>query len=250
MYPLLFRLGDFSLHTYGVLLAAAFLLAIWVALREARRQGMDTNQVMDLFFYILIAALIGSRVFYVLTSWHEFRDHPIDVVRFWKGGLVFYGGFLCAVVVGTYYVWKHNLNFPQLADLVAPSVALGQAIGRLGCFSAGCCFGKPTDLPWACVFTSPDSLAPLGIPLHPTQLYESAATFVIFLALLRMRRREKFQGKLIWYYVLFYAGVRFFLEFLRADPRGFLIPEALSTSQAIAIPLSILAIAMIWRKKD
>jgi len=250
MYPLLFRLGDFSLHTYGVLLAAAFLLAIWVALREARRQGMDTQQVMDLFFYVLIAALIGSRVFYVLTNWHEFRDHPIDVVRFWKGGLVFYGGFLCAVVVGTYYVRKHNLNFPQLADLVAPSIALGQAIGRLGCFSAGCCFGKPTDLPWACVFTSPESLAPLGIPLHPTQLYESAATFVIFLALLRMRRREKFQGKLIWYYVLFYAGVRFFLEFLRADPRGFLIPEVLSTSQAIAIPLSILAIAMIWRKKD
>lgn len=250
MYPILLRFGDFSVHTYGALLAAAFLLAIWVALREARRQGMDTNRVMDLFFYILIAALIGSRVFYVLTNWHEFREHPIDVVRFWKGGLVFYGGFLCAVVVGTYYVRKHNLNFSQLADLVAPSIALGQAIGRLGCFSAGCCFGKPTDLPWACVFTSPDSLAPLGIPLHPTQLYESAATFTIFLVLLRMRRREKYQGKLIWYYVLFYAAVRFSLEFLRADPRGFLIPEVLSTSQAIAIPLAILAIFMIWRKKD
>ncbi len=250
MYPILFKLGEFSVHTYGVLLAAAFLLALWVALREARRQRIDSNIVMDLAFYLLIAALVGSRFFYVLTNWHEFRVDPIDVLRFWRGGLVFYGGFLFAVVVGTYYIRKHNLNFSQMGDLLAPSIALGKAVGRLGCFSAGCCFGTPTDLPWAVVFTSKESLAPLGIPLHPTQLYESASCFIIFLALRRMRKSEKFQGQILWYYILFYAAIRFFLEFLRADPRGFFIPEVISTSQGIAIPLAILALYMLWRKKE
>ncbi len=249
MYPILIKIGGFTLHTYGVLLAVGFLLAIWVALRDARRQGIDPNLVMDLSFYVLIAALVGSRVFYVLGNWHEFADNPVDVVRFWRGGLVFYGGFLCSVLVATYYIRKHRLNFEQLTDLLAPSIALGQAIGRLGCFAAGCCFGTPTDLPWACVFTSKDSLAPLGVPLHPTQLYESAATFLIFVVLWAMRRSEKFRGKILWYYILFYAAIRFALEFLRADPRGFFIPDVLSTSQAIAIPLAILAVYMLWRKR-
>jgi len=137
MYPILVKFGEFTVHTYGVLLAAGFLLALWVALREARRQGIDSNIVSDLAFYVLIAALVGSRVFYVLNNWHEFQDQPIDVLRFWRGGLVFYGGFLCAVVVATYYIRKHNLNFHQMGDLLAPSIALGQAVGRLGCFSAG-----------------------------------------------------------------------------------------------------------------
>ncbi len=137
MYPILFKIGEFTLHTYGVLLAAGFFLAVWVALREGRRVGMDTDVIMDLAFYILLAALVGSRVFYVLTSWEEFRDNPIDIVRFWRGGLVFFGGLIFALPVGIWYVQKHRLNFTNLADLMAPSIPLGQAVGRLGCFSAG-----------------------------------------------------------------------------------------------------------------
>ena len=137
MYPILLKIDGFTLHTYGVLLAAGFLLAVFVALREARRIGLDTNRVMDLFFYALIAALIGSRVFYVLISWEEFRDHPVEMIFFWRGGLVFYGGLLFSFAIGLWYVRKHRMNFHQIADLVAPSIAIGQAMGRLGCFAAG-----------------------------------------------------------------------------------------------------------------
>jgi phosphatidylglycerol:prolipoprotein diacylglycerol transferase len=137
MYPILLKIGEFTFHTYGFLLAVAFLLAVFVALREAKRLGVDPNLMMDLAFYALLAALIGSRFFYVLTSWEEFQDNPIDIVRFWKGGLVFYGGLIFAFLVGLWYVRKHRLNFRRLADIVAPAIPLGQAIGRLGCFSAG-----------------------------------------------------------------------------------------------------------------
>ncbi len=137
MFPILLKIGELTLHTYGVLLAIGFLLAVVVALREARRIGMDPNLVMDFCFYILIAALVGSRVFYVLTNWEEFRDQPIEAIKFWRGGLVFYGGLIFAFLVGIWYVRKHRLNFSRLADLLAPSIALGQAVGRLGCFSAG-----------------------------------------------------------------------------------------------------------------
>lgn len=137
MYPILFKIDEFSLHPYGILLATGFFLAAFVALREARRVDLDPNLIMDLIFYILIAALVGSRVFYVTTNWGEFRNNPVDIVRFWQGGLVFYGGLIFALVTGIWYVRRHRLNFFQLADLVAPSIALGQAVGRLGCFCAG-----------------------------------------------------------------------------------------------------------------
>jgi phosphatidylglycerol---prolipoprotein diacylglyceryl transferase len=249
MYPILFRISDFTLHTYGVLLAAGFLLAVLAAAREARRQSLDPNVIMDMAFYLLLAALVGSRVFYVLSSFHEFKDHLVDVVKFWQGGLVFYGGFICAAVVGTWYIRKHHLNFQQVGDILVPSIALGQAIGRLGCFAAGCCFGLPTNLPWAVTFRNENSLAPLGIPLHPTQLYEAGATFIIFLVLIFMRKSERFRGKILWWYILFYSTIRFIIEFFRADPRGWFVPEVLSTSQAIAIPLVVLALFMLWGKK-
>jgi len=137
MYPVLIKIGEFTLHTYGLLLALAFFLAVMIAVREAKRVGVDPNVMMDLSFYALLAALVGSRVFYVITTWEEFRDNPVDIVRFWRGGLVFYGGLIFAFLVGVWYVRKHRLNFTQLADIVAPAIPLGQAVGRLGCFAAG-----------------------------------------------------------------------------------------------------------------
>ncbi len=247
MFPILAKIDGFILHTYGVLLAVGFLLAIVVALREARRIGLDSNRIMDLAFYILIAALIGSRVFYVLTNWAEFRDHPIEIIFFWHGGLVFYGGLVFAFLTGLWYVRKHHLNFTQLADLFAPSIPLGQALGRLGCFSAGCCYGAPTGVPWAVTFKDPDSLAPLGVPLHPTQLYESAATFIIFLVLRAMRTHPRFQGKLFWFYLLFYSTARFIIEMYRNDPRGWAIPQVLSTAQAVGVIAIPLAVYMLLR---
>jgi phosphatidylglycerol:prolipoprotein diacylglycerol transferase len=250
MYPILFRFGDFALHTYGVLLAVGFLLAVFLARQEALRTGIDPNLMLDLSFYLLLAALLGSRLFYVLTNWPEFAENPIDIFKFWRGGLVFYGGLIFALFIGIWYVRKHRLNLQKMADLAAPSIAIGQALGRLGCFSAGCCYGQPTTAFCAVTFRDPNSLAPLGVPLHPTQLYESAATFGIFLALITMRRSERFQGRLLWYYLLFYSIARFIVEFYRGDPRGWAIQGDLSTSQAIGIPVALLALFMILRKKS
>ena len=249
MYPILFRFGDFTVHTYGVLLAVGFLLAVFLARDRARRAGIDPNVMLDMSFYILLAAILGSRLFYVVTNWPEFAGSPIDAVKFWRGGLVFYGGLICASLVGVWYVRKGRLNLSKMADVVAPSIALGQALGRLGCFSAGCCYGNPTTVPWAVTFRNPESLAPIGVPLHPTQLYESAATFGIFLALLSMHRWERFQGRLLWYYLLFYSTARFIIEFFRGDPRGWAIPGMLSSAQATGIPVVLVALFMILRQK-
>ena len=137
MYPILIKFGDLTLHTYGVLLAIGFILAVVLAVKESRRIGIDPDLVLDFSFYILIAALLGSRFFYVLGNWPEFEANPIDVIKFWRGGLVFYGGLIFAFWIGIWYVRKHQLNFQKMADLVAPSIGIGQAFGRLGCFSAG-----------------------------------------------------------------------------------------------------------------
>ena len=248
MYPILIKVGEFTLHTYGLLLALAFFLAVGVAVREAKRRGVDPNVMMDLAFYVLLAALVGSRLFYVVTSWDEFRDNPVDIVRFWRGGLVFYGGLIFAFLVGAWYVRKHRLNFTQLSDIVAPAIPLGQAVGRLGCFAAGCCYGLPASVPWAVTFTDPQSLAPRGVPLHPTQVYESAATFAVFLFLMGIRKKERFRGKLFWIYLLLYSSARFVIEFFRDDPRGWVLSQTLSTAQGIAVPAVILAVYMLLRK--
>ncbi len=249
MHPILIKFADLTLHTYGVMLASGFLLAVVVAMKEARRTGQDPNQVMDLAFYVLIGALAGSRLFYVLGNWSEFQDRPIEIVQFWRGGLVYYGGLIFAFLISFWYVRKHGLSFQKLGDLTAPSIAIGQTLGRLGCFSAGCCYGAPTNSFLGCTFSDELTLAPRGIPLHPTQLYESAATFAIFWVLVFMRRRERFQGKIFWYYLLFYSVARFLMEFYRGDPRGWLIPDVLSTAQATGIPVFLLAVFMLLRKK-
>ena len=250
MFPILLKIDGFTLHTYGVLLAIGFLLAVALLLKEARRVGINPDLIMDMSFYILIAALLGSRLFYVLGNWEEFQEQPMDIIKFWRGGLVFYGGLIFSFGVGFWYVRKHRLNFQQMADLVAPSIAIGQTLGRLGCFSAGCCYGLATKVPWAVTFRHESSLAPLGVPLHPVQLYESGTLLAIFLALIFMRRGKRYQGKLIWYYLLFYACSRFIIENYRGDPRGWFIPGFLSAAQAIGIPAVLIALFMLLRKRS
>lgn len=137
MFPVFARFADITIHTYGVMLALGFLLAILVAMRQARRTGLNPDLVLDLAFYILIAGLVGSRLFYVAGNWEDFRNNPAEIVMFWRGGLVFYGGLIFAFLAGAWYVKKNRLDFSRVADLIAPSIAIGQTMGRLGCFSAG-----------------------------------------------------------------------------------------------------------------
>ncbi len=249
MYPVLFTipvLGGLKLHTYGLMVALGFLVGIFWVGRESKRVGMSSEKLMDLAFYIIVSAIIGSRLLYVLVEepgmlWSK----PLEFFKVWEGGLVFYGGLIGAVVTSVWYMWKHQLNFWKVADIFMPGVAIGHAIGRLGCFAAGCCYGKaaPHSTWWTVVFPlEGEGLAPGGIPLYPTQLMESGAELVIFLILVYFSRKKKFDGQILLMYLILYSIVRTILEMLRGDfSRGFVFGEV-STSQFVSFIIIISAI--------
>lgn len=253
MFPVLIKIGPLTIHTYGFIIAIGFLVALMFAAREAKRQNIPKEGIVDIGFYALFAGLVGSRLFFVLTNWQRYSEHPIDIVKIWEGGLVFYGGMLFAIPAVIWYARKKGLSLWQAADIWAPSIAIGHAIGRLGCFSAGCCYGTPAEgVPWAVTFTDPESLAIIGVPLHPTQLYESAAEMLNFLVLMTMRRHQSFRGRLFWIYILNYSVIRSVVEMFRGDQvRGFLLP-GFSYSQAISVAMFFTAVVFLFilkRKK-
>jgi phosphatidylglycerol:prolipoprotein diacylglycerol transferase len=250
LFPRLFTLPTFdlfgrtfnnlTLHTYGALLAIAFLCGLWIAHREAKRTGMDAARITDMAVYVLIGGLIGARLLLLVVDWRTYFENPRDILTLLQSGGVFYGGLLGALPVAWWYARRHQLDSWRTADVLAPGVVLGQSIGRLGCFAAGCCWGRACDLPWAVTFKDPYVArqvgTPIDLPLHPTQLYESLATALIFVLLLWIARRKKFHGQVALAYVALYAAARFTIEFFRGDAaRGVVFGGALSTSQFIAI---------------
>jgi phosphatidylglycerol:prolipoprotein diacylglycerol transferase len=250
MFPVLIRIGPITIHTYGFLIATAFLLGLWLALRQAAREGLSKEKVTDIGFYALFAGIIGSRIFFIATEWEHFSSHPADMLKIWEGGLVFYGGVIFAIPVAVWYARRQGLLLWQTADIWAPSIAVGHAIGRLGCFCAGCCYGLPTDLPWGVTFNNPETLAIRGVPLHPTQLYESAAELLNFVILLAIRRRKAFHGQLFWVYVLNYAVIRALIELFRGDrERGFILP-GISVSQGISAVMLVTACAFLMKLRQ
>jgi phosphatidylglycerol:prolipoprotein diacylglycerol transferase len=258
MHPILFEIprieflnwviGPIPIRLYGLMIGLGFILGIALAARQAKKEGVNPDRVLDLGVYMLLTAIVGSRLLFVLTNLREFADKPLEAFALWKGGLVFYGGLLAAVPVGIWYVKRHGLPVWKTADIMAPSIALGQAFGRLGCFFAGCCFGAPCSGPVCITFSDPHALAPLGVPLFPTQLMEAAGSLLIFGALLLLRRTKKFDGQLFWLYALLYAVLRFIIEFFRGDAaRGLYFGDSISTSQIIAVGMLALSGFMMWR---
>ncbi len=245
MYPILLKIGSLSIYTYGFFIAVSFIVGILLAKQEARRLGENQDKIMDLCFYVLIAAIAGSRLFYVLVNPDIFISDPLEVLRVWNGGLVFYGGFVGALAVGLIYLKKQKMSILKTLDISAPALALAHFFGRIGCFFAGCCYGDVCDLPWAVTFTSSNSLAPVGIPLHPTQIYSSLSNLSIFGFLWFFRTRKKFDGQLFWVYVLLYGIARSFIEVFRGDFRGRLVFGLLSTSQVIGGILIVTAVVML-----
>jgi len=245
MYPVLFKLGQLSIFTYGFFIAVGFFVGIVLARREARRVGEDPEKITDLSFYVLVFAIIGSRFFYIVTNLEIFLADPLEIVKLWKGGLVFYGGFIAALIAALIYMKINNLPVFKTADIFAPAIPAGQFFGRLGCLFAGCCYGKACDLPWAITFKNPDSLAPLGIPLHPTQLYHAGGNLILFGFLWFFRKRKTFEGQLFWLYVLLYGIIRSFTEVFRGDFRGSPVFGILSVSQVLGGTMAIIAIVML-----
>lgn len=261
MYPILvkiplfglFGLDSIPIYSYGVMVASGFLIGSWYVGRQARLQGEDPAKAMDLVFYILIAAILGSRVFHVLIAEREqFFKNPLTLFKIWQGGLVFYGGLIFSLLTAVWFFKKYRLPAWKYSDFFAPAIALGHALGRQGCFLTGCCHGKPLlYATWYSVtFPLNSSLAPGGIPLYPTQLMESLAEFSIFLFLNWKLKRKKFDGQIICLYLMIYAGARFLIEFLRGDSdRGFLFGTEISTSQGIAVILFAIGMAMyVYRR--
>jgi phosphatidylglycerol:prolipoprotein diacylglycerol transferase len=254
MHPILFEIAGFPVYTYGVLLAAAYLLGLQFALVRARARGLDANRVMDLGIWIIISALAGAKLLLLIVDWDNFSRNPRELLTLLRSGGVFYGGLIAAVAVAMWYMRRHKLPVWSVSDAFAPGIALGHVIGRMGCFFAGCCFGKQTDVAWAVTFTSEYAArnvgTPLNVPLHPTQLYEAGAELVILGGLLLLERRGRpFAGRTFWSYMLFYGITRFVIEFYRGDPRGMV--GTLSTSQFVSVllvPVSIIMLVVLSRR--
>jgi phosphatidylglycerol---prolipoprotein diacylglyceryl transferase len=280
MFPDLFKIPflNFTLNSYGLLLAIAFITGLFVMSRLAQRDGLPQERMYDLGLWVLASSLIGSKLLMVITEWDVYyRDHPGQIfsLDFFRSGGVFYGGFIGALLASVIAIRIYKLPWWRTADAFAPGIAIGQAIGRIGCFSAGCCWGKPTTSAIGVQFKErgheitgvPTIVAHLSDPgqrevwanklggllaplhLHPVQLYEAGATLVIFLALLWLFGRRSFYGQVMLAYALLYAIARFTLEFWRDDPRGEVLN--LSTSQFIAVVLFVVSlIAYIWRTRS
>jgi phosphatidylglycerol:prolipoprotein diacylglycerol transferase len=248
MYPRLLELGPITVYTYGVLLAAAYLFGLQLARVRAKKRGLDANRILDLGIYIIISALVGAKLLLLFTDFKSFTADPRELLTLARSGGVFYGGLIVAVTVALWYIRRVGLPLWTTCDVFAPGIALGHVIGRFGCLFAGCCYGKEAHLPWAITFHDTFAAAnvgtPLDRPLHPTQLYEAGAEFLILMVLLFTERKGRpFAGRTFWLYMLLYAISRFIIEFYRGDDRGAV--GMFSTSQFISIILAPLAIVML-----
>lgn len=245
MHPDFIRLGPLDIHTYGVLVAIGFLAGLWVAARRAKCEGFAPEQISDLGLWLILAGMAGAKVFHIIFHWDDFqmgwREAGLRSVR---EGFVFYGGFICASVATIVYARRKKLPLWKLADVMAPSVALGHVFGRLGCFFNGCCHGTACAMPWAVRF--PDRAGGPGQPVHPTQLYEALGNLAIFAGLSLFLRRKRFDGQVWWLYVLSYSALRFVTEIFRGDFKtGGWGP--FTTAQIIAVVLAAVAVAGLAR---
>ena len=251
MHPVLFNIGDWPVYSYGVLLAAAYLAGLQLAVVRARNAGLDSAKVMDFGIYLIIAALVGAKLMLVVVDFSYYRANPKEILSLARAGGVFYGGLIAALVVGLLLVKRYKLPVWKTADLIAPGIALGHVIGRVGCLLAGCCYGRPTTVPWAITFHNPlaglNVGTPLEVPLHPTQLYDAGTELIILIGLLATEKKGKpFAGRTFWLYMLLYAITRYVVEIYRGDVRGVYF-STFSTSQLVSIAIVPVSLFMLWR---
>ena len=252
MYPNLFHIS--FLHTYGVLVAVAFLVGLWMVGRLAKEAGIDPDAATNLGLYCALAAIVGAKLMMFLVDFRHYAEQPAEIfsLETLQAGGVFYGGLIAALLLAWWYMRKTKLPPLQTADIFAPAIALGHGIGRIGCFTAGCCWGDQCNRPWAVTFTSEDAHnrvgVPLNVPLHPTQLYEAAGEFLIFAVLYWRIHRTHPSGAVISLYLILYGGLRFVVEFFRYHEQGNLFNGPLDTSQYISIALVTMGAAYLWMR--
>ncbi len=260
MHPVLFEIGWFTIHSYGFMLALSFLVGIYVAKRRAAKFGIEPNQILDLSVYIILGAVIGSRLLYVAYHLDEYRN-ILDMFALWEGGATLYGGLILTVLLSYFFAAKRHLKFLQIADVISPSIALGIMFTRTGCFLSGCCYGKPTSMPWGVHFPDgcaadyysrqmAESLSLSSVNLHPTQLYASLYGLIIFLLLLLFERHVNKRGGTFGAFLVLYGISRFALDFFRFYEENMRVFIGLTLNQLLSVGLLVLGVVLLLRKAE
>ena len=245
MQQIAIQVGSYSVHWYGVLLAIGFLLGLWTASRRATRDGLPPGKIFDAGTWLIVGAILGARLLYAVSYWDRLMQSPLypsapwtEIFMIQRGGLVFYGGLLGAILSGMIYVWKEKLPLWRFADVMAPSIALGYVPGRLGCLMNGCCYGHPTGLPWAIHFPADHETHGLGV--HPSQIYDSVLNLCLYLGLAWLYRHKKFNGQVFAAYLIGYALTRSTVEFFRGD-----YPEASRYAGGLMTPAHLVSLFIL-----
>jgi phosphatidylglycerol:prolipoprotein diacylglycerol transferase len=252
VFPRLFQIGSFSLPAYGFLVSVGVLTGIWVSVRNSQKEGIDPDNAWNLGIFVVICGMLGAKILYIAVDWSEYARNPGEIFSLatLQAGGVFSGGLLGAFLAAAWFVRKHHMPALRTCDAFSPGLALGHSIGRIGCFAAGCCYGKPTHHFWGVTFHNPLAASLVGTPLNealePTQLFESALELTLFFVLSGLLKRKKFDGQVFGAYLFLYGMARYFLEFLRGDPgRGEVFGGLMTGTQFISLCL-VCAGGLIW----
>jgi phosphatidylglycerol:prolipoprotein diacylglycerol transferase len=246
MHPIAFQFGSLTIHWYGVMIALAFLAGLWTATRRARHENMSSERIADIVIWIMVGAILGARIVYVATYWKdEFAGQPLsEIFMIQHGGLVYYGGLIGATIAGVIYIRWKKLPLWKTADVLAPSIALGNVFGRIGCLLNGCCYGRACSLPWAIQFPADNPLHPPTTPVHPTEIYDALDNFILYLLLAWLFRRKKFDGQIFATYLIGYAIIRTIMEYFRGDYPPDQIHYGLTPGELISIPIFIAGLVL------
>jgi len=239
MHPILFNFGSVTIYSYGFMIAVTFLVATFVSMRLAKKEGIREEVILDLMVLVIISSILGARIFYVITFWDQFKNNLSEIIMINHGGLVFYGGFIGGLIAILYYVRIKQLSLMKILDIGTPTVLLGYSIGRIGCFLNGCCYGICANVPWAVKFPNLEGLR------HPTQIYSFVTAVIIFLILLIIFKRRKFDGQIFYLGMILYSAYRFLIEFLREYSFHIM---GLTSSQIISLIIFVFALALFVSK--
>jgi phosphatidylglycerol:prolipoprotein diacylglycerol transferase len=244
VHPIAFHLGSFAIHSYGVMMALAFLFGLWTATLRARRVNIPAEKIADLTLWLMIGAIAGARVVYVTTYWkEEFANQPLtEIFAIWHGGLVYYGGLIGATLTGFGYLHWKKLPLWKTADVIAPSIALGSVFGRIGCLLNGCCYGRACSAPWAIHFPADHPTG--GAPVHPTEIYDALLNLLLYAGLAWLFRRKKFDGQIFATYLIGYAICRSIVEYFRGDYTNLHYHLGLTPAQWIGVPIFVTGLTL------
>jgi phosphatidylglycerol:prolipoprotein diacylglycerol transferase len=252
VHPIAFKFGSLTITWYGVMVAMAFLAGLWTAGRLDMREGVPPEKIHDLGPWLIVGSIVGARTLYVITFWREqFAEHPFpEIFRVWRGGLVYYGGLIGACLAVIIYCRIRKFPLWKAADIMAPSIALGYAFGRIGCLMNGCCYGRECHLPWAIKFPVGHETHPAGspaTPVHPTEIYESLLSLALYGFLAWLFRRKKFDGQVFATYLVCYAFLRSFVELFRCDYPAYQRFGGLATpAQMVSVFILAAGVVLFW----